>query len=169
MLTGRCKPNIFGGSRIPREVRERTVLEMKTYHAKKGEVDRPWYVVDLDGKVLGRAASRIAMLLRGKDRPVFTPHVDTGAFVVCINAARVKLTGDKLNKKVYYRHSGYPGGIKGEKAGDLLARKPEEVIMKAVRGMLPHNRLGRQLLKKLKVYAGPEHPHQAQQPKPLEL
>ncbi|NOZ85433.1 MAG: 50S ribosomal protein L13 [Deltaproteobacteria bacterium] len=142
---------------------------MKTYQARKGEIERPWFVVDLDGKVLGRAASKIAMALRGKDRPIFTPHVDTGAFVVCINAAKVKLTGNKLDKKSYYHYTGYPGGIKEETAGELLAKKPEEIIRRAVRGMLPRNRLGRQLLNKLKVYAGPEHPHQAQQPKPLDF
>jgi len=142
---------------------------MKSYLAKKGEVERRWFVVDLENKVLGRAASRIAMALRGKDQPTFTPHVDTGAFVICVNADKVRLTGGKLEKKVYYHYTGYPGGIRGETAKSLLARKPEEVVRKAVRGMLPKNRLGRQMLGKLKIYAAPEHPHAAQRPEALEL
>jgi large subunit ribosomal protein L13 len=140
---------------------------MKTYTARKGEVARRWYVVDAQGKVLGRLASRIAMVLRGKTKPVFTPHVDTGDFVVVVNAGQVQLTGRKLDKKSYYRHSGYPGGLKEISARHLLAKKPEEVLRHAVRGMLPKNSLGRHLLKKLKVYAAGEHPHQAQQPVPL--
>ena len=142
---------------------------MKSYQAKTGEIERRWYVVDLKDKVLGRAAARIATVLRGKDRPTFTPHVDTGAFVICVNAGKVRLTGNKLDNKMYYRHTGYPGGIKGESARHLLDRKPEEVVRKAVRGMLPRNRLGRQLLKKLKIYAAPEHPHAAQRPEALKV
>lgn len=140
---------------------------MKSYMARTGEVPRQWYVVDAQGKVLGRLASRIAMVLRGKTKPVFTPHMDTGDFVVVVNAAQVRLTGRKLDNKFYYRHSGYPGGLKAITARHLLQRKPEEVLRHAVRGMLPRNSLGRHLLKKLKVYAGDEHPHQAQQPVPL--
>jgi large subunit ribosomal protein L13 len=140
---------------------------MKSFTAHKGEVPRQWYVVDAQGKVLGRLASRIAMVLRGKTKPTFTPHLDTGDFVVVVNAAQVQLTGRKLDNKFYYRHSGYMGGLKETSARQLLAKKPEEVLRHAVRGMLPKNSLGRHLLKKLKVYAGGEHPHQAQQPAPL--
>jgi large subunit ribosomal protein L13 len=137
---------------------------MKSYMARKGEVPRQWYVVHAQGKVLGRLASRVAMVLRGKNKANFTPHADAGDFVVVVNAAQVLLTGRKLDQKVYYRHSGYPGGIKSTTARQLLSKKPEEVLRHAVRGMLPKTSLGRQLLKKLKVYAGGEHPHQAQQP-----
>ncbi len=140
---------------------------MKTYMARKGEVDRRWFLVDAQGQVLGRLASRIASLLRGKVRPQFTPHLDTGDFVVVVNAGQVRLTGRKLDHKFYYRHSGYLGGLKTTTARQLLQRKPEEVLRQAVRGMLPKNSLGRHLLKKLKIYAGGEHPHQAQQPVPL--
>ena len=142
---------------------------MKTYQAKPGEVERHWHVLDLDGKVLGRAASRVASILRGKHRPEFTPHVDTGDFVVVINAEKVKLTGLKLEKKRYYRHSGYPGGIRSLTASQLLAKDPARVFKLAVKGMLPRNRLGRRMLTKLKVYPGPKHPHEAQKPKALEL
>jgi len=138
---------------------------VKTYSAKKGEIERNWVVVDADGQVLGRLASRIALILRGKDKPVFTPHVDTGDFVVVVNADKVVLSGNKLDDKVYYWHSGYPGGIKGIKAKDLLEKKPEELVRKAVKGMLPKNKLGRKIYGKLKVYAGPDHPHEAQQPR----
>jgi len=140
---------------------------MKSYMARKGEVPRQWYVVDAQGKILGRLASRIAMVLRGKTKPVFTPHTDAGDFVIVVNAAQVRLTGKKMADKLYYRHSGYPGGLKMISARHLLQRKPEEVLRHAVRGMLPKNSLGRHLLKKLKVYAGGEHPHRAQQPVPL--
>lgn len=137
---------------------------LKTYSAKPGEVERNWVLIDLDGQVLGRAATTIADLLRGKTKPEFTPHVDCGDFVVAINAAKVKLTGNKLEQKTYYRHSGYLGHLKSESAKDLLSRKPEEVLRQAVRGMLPKTDLGKNLLKKLKIYSGPEHPHTAQQP-----
>ena len=140
---------------------------MKSYTARKDEVPRQWFVVDAQDKVLGRLASRIAMVLRGKNKPTFTPHMDTGDFVVVVNAGQVQLTGRKLDNKMYYRHSGYMGGLKEISARHLLAKKPEEVLRHAVRGMLPKNSLGRHLLKKLKVYAGGEHPHQAQQPAPL--
>lgn len=137
---------------------------MKSFTARKGEVPRLWYVVDAQGKVLGRLASRIAMVLRGKTKPTFTPHLDTGDFVVVVNAGQVQLTGRKLDNKLYYRHSGYMGGLKEISARHLLQKKPEELLRHAVRGMLPKNSLGRHLLKKLKIYTGGEHPHQAQQP-----
>ncbi len=143
---------------------------MKTYYARKEEgLDRKWYVVDADGKVLGRLASRIARVLRGKEKPVFTPHVDTGDFVIVVNAEKVRLTGRKWSEKVYHHHSGFIGGLKAHTAKDLLARKPEELIRHAVKGMLPKNRLGSQLLGKLKVYRGAEHPHEAQKPLPLPI
>ncbi len=140
---------------------------MKSFLAKQGEVPRQWYVVDAQDKVLGRLASRIAMVLRGKNKPVFTPHADTGDFVVVVNADQVQVTGRKLDNKIYYRHSGYMGGLKEITARKQLQKKPEEVLRHAVRGMLPKNSLGRALLKKLKIYAGGEHPHQAQQPAAL--
>lgn len=142
---------------------------MKTFSAKQAEVERKWWIVDLDGKTVGRAATEIARVLRGKHKPIFTPHVDTGDFVVCINADKLVFTGNKLDAKMYYRHSGYPGGLKEINARDLLAKKPEMVISLAVKGMLPKNKLGRQIFKKLKVYAGNEHPHAAQQPETLEV
>ena len=141
----------------------------KTYSAKPNEVPRNWVLVDLEGKTLGRAATRIADVLRGKTKPQFTPHVDTGDFVVVINAHKVTLTGKKLDNKRYYKHSGYPGGMHTKTAAEMLQRKPEELIRHAVKGMLPKNSLGRKLLKKLKIYASAEHPHSAQQPTPLEL
>jgi large subunit ribosomal protein L13 len=142
---------------------------MKTFSAKKEEVKRDWYVIDAEGKTLGRLASRIAHRLRGKHKPIFTPHVDTGDFIVVTNAEKIKLTGNKMKNKNYYRYSGYPGGLKVRTAEELLRKKPSELLHHAVKGMLPKNRLGRTLIKKLKVYAGTDHPHQAQQPKPLEL
>jgi len=142
---------------------------VRTYSPKPGEIERAWHVVDATDVVLGRLASQVATVLRGKHKAVFAPHVDTGDFVIVINASKVALTGDKLTQKKAYRHSGYPGGLKATSYGELLAKRPEEVITKAVRGMLPKNRLARQQLKKLKVYAGPDHPHGAQQPKDFEL
>jgi large subunit ribosomal protein L13 len=142
---------------------------MTTYDAKKGEVDRSWYVVDAESKVLGRLATRVADVLRGKHKPIFTPYVDTGDFVVVINAEKVHLTGTKMENKKYYRHSGYPGGLKVTTPAELLRKKPEAIIMNAVKGMLPKTKLGRQQLKKLKVYAGKDHPHQAQQPNELKV
>ena len=142
---------------------------MSTPIAKKSELQKDWYVVDLQDKVLGRAASEIARVLRGKHKPAYTPSVDTGDFVIVLNADKVRLTGQKLSKKIYYRHSGYPGGIKSMSAEELLEKQPEELIRKAVKGMLPKNRLGRQMFKKLKVYTAGEHPHQAQQPKELQI
>ena len=142
---------------------------MKTYSAKTGEVERKWWIVDLEGKVLGRAATEIATLLRGKRKPEFTPHVDTGDFVIVVNAEKIQLTGSKLDNKMYYRHSGYHSGLKTTVAKKMLAEKPDYVIRQAVWGMLPKNRLGRQIIKKLKIYAGPSHPHEAQQPAQLDL
>lgn len=141
---------------------------MKTYVAKPTDRQRDWYVVDAEGKTLGRLASEIATALRGKRKPEYTPHIDTGDFVVVVNAEKVHVTGNKREDKIYWRHSGYPGGIKSRSLNEMLDRQPEEVIRKAVKGMLPRNRLSRQQLTKLKVYAGPDHPHEAQQPKPME-
>lgn len=142
---------------------------MKTVSAKPGTVNRQWWVVDADGQNLGRMSTSIAETLRGKRSPWFTPHVDTGDFVVVVNAERVAVTGQKLRDKRYYRHTGYPGGIRSRTLAEQLALRPEEVIRMAVRGMLPKNRLGRKQLTKLKVYAGPEHPHTAQNPQPLRI
>ncbi len=141
---------------------------MKTYQAKKEEVDHQWHVVNAEGKILGRLATELAKILRGKNKPAFTPHVDTGDFVIVINAGKVVLTGKKMKNKVYYHHTGYPGGIKETPAENLLAKKPAEMLRIAVKGMLPKNSLGRQMLRKLKIYAGPKHPHEAQKPIPLE-
>src|SRR5512139_293777 len=141
----------------------------RTYQAKKEEIDAKWYVVDADGKVLGRLASKLASVLRGKNKPIFTPHVDTGDFVVVVNAKKVVLTGKKLQDKSYYHYTGYPGGIREMSAEKMMAKKPTEVLRIAVKGMLPKNTLGRQMLRKLKVYAGPEHPHAAQKPTPLNV
>ncbi|TRO83711.1 50S ribosomal protein L13 [Trichloromonas acetexigens] len=140
---------------------------MSTQVAKESDIKRAWFVVDLEGKVLGRAATEIARVLRGKHKAIYTPSVDTGDFVVVVNADKVKLTGTKMADKVYYSHSGYPGGIRSITAEKLVAKKPEDLIKKAVKGMLPKNKLGRQMFRKMKVYAGVEHPHAAQQPKEL--
>lgn len=142
---------------------------MRTYSPKPSEIDRAWHLVDAEGLVLGRLATEVARLLRGKHRPFFAPHVDTGDHVVVVNADKVVLTSDKAGKKFAYRHSGYPGGLRKTSYAEMLDRSPEEVVRRAVRGMLPRNTLGRQQLAKLKVYAGPDHPHAAQRPQPLEL
>ena len=142
---------------------------MSTYTPKPGEIPANWHVVDATGQVLGRMASKIAVILQGKHKAVYTPSVDTGDFVVVINAEKISVTGNKRAEKRYYRHSGYPGGLKSRTLNDMLERRPEEVIRLAVRGMLPRNRLARKQLTKLKVYAGPEHPHAAQRPQPLEI
>src|SRR5918997_3189805 len=142
---------------------------MKTYSAKPGEIQRDWYLVDAEGQTLGRLATRIADTLRGKNKPQYTPHVDTGDFVVVVNAEKIHVTGKKLDDKMYYRHSGYPGGLKVRPLREQLERRPTEVLRHAVKGMLPRNRLARQQLTKLKIYAGPAHPHEAQAPKPLEV
>ena len=141
---------------------------MKTYSAKQGEITREWYLVDAEGKTLGRLATQIADTLRGKRKPQYTPHVDTGDFVVVVNAEKIHVTGNKLDQKRYYRHSGYPGGLRSRTLREQLERRPTEVLRVAVKGMLPKNRLARQQITKLKIYAGPEHPHEAQNPKPLE-
>ncbi len=141
---------------------------MKTLFARKEtQADKKWWLVDAEDKVLGRLASEVANVLRGKNKAIFTPHVDTGDFVVVINAEKVKLTGNKWSQKMYHRHSGYIGGLKSISAEDLLKKKPEALIHHAVKGMLPKNRLGRKMIKKLKVYSGQEHPHEAQQPAPV--
>ncbi len=141
---------------------------MKTYSAKPGEVTREWYLVDAEGKTLGRLATQIADTLRGKRKPQYTPHVDTGDFVIVVNAEKIQVTGNKLDQKRYYRHSGYPGGLRSRTLREQLDRRPTEVLRVAVKGMLPKNRLARQQITKLKIYAGPEHPHEAQNPRPLE-
>ena len=141
---------------------------MKTYTAKPGEIERSWYVVDAESKTLGRLATQIADVLRGKGKPAYTAHVDTGDFVIVVNAEKIAVTGKKLDEKLYYRHSGYPGGLRSRTLREQLERRPEEVIRRAVRGMLPKNRLAAAQLKKLKVYAGPDHPHAAQNPEPLQ-
>lgn len=142
---------------------------MKTYVAKPTDRQRDWYVVDAEGKTLGRLATQIADVLRGKRKPEYTPHIDTGDFVIVVNAEKIEVTGRKRERKLYYRHSGYPGGLRSRTLDEMLERRPEEVLRKAVKGMLPRNRLGRAQLRKLKIYAGPDHPHAAQQPKPLEI
>jgi large subunit ribosomal protein L13 len=140
-----------------------------TYTPRPQDIQRKWYVIDADGQVLGRLATEVARILRGKHKPIYTPHVDTGDNVIVINAAKVRLTGDKLDKKLYRWHTGYPGGLKSMTYRKFLATRPERVVEKAVRGMLPHNPLGRAMFRKLKVYAGPQHPHAAQQPEVLRL
>ncbi|MBM4276632.1 MAG: 50S ribosomal protein L13 [Deltaproteobacteria bacterium] len=142
---------------------------MKTYQAKKEEVEHQWYLVDAEGKVLGRLATELAKILRGKNKPIYTPHVDTGDFVIVVNAGKVALTGKKMKDKTYYRHTGYPGGIREMSAEKLLTKKPTEMIRIAVKGMLPKTSLGRQMIQKLKIYAGAKHPHEAQKPVPLEI
>jgi large subunit ribosomal protein L13 len=140
---------------------------MRTWTAKTHEIERRWYVVDAEGQTLGRLATRIADTLRGKRKPEYTPHIDTGDFVVVVNADKIAVTGKKLEQKIYYRHSGYPGGLRERTLSEELQRRPTEVLRKAVKGMLPRNRLARQQITKLKIYAGPEHPHVAQNPDPL--
>ena len=146
-----------------------TATAMRTYQATPQDRERGWYVVDAENRTLGRLATQIADVLRGKRKPTYTPHVDVGDFVIVINAEKIAGPGHKREKKLYWRHSGYPGGIRSRTLGDMLEKRPEEVIRKAVKGMLPRNRLARQQLRKLKVYAGPEHPHQAQKPEQLEI
>lgn len=141
----------------------------KTFTPKLKDIERAWHLVDATDLPLGRLASEVARLLRGKHKPTYTPHLDTGDFVVVVNAEKVAVTSDKSQSKIYYRHSGYPGGIKAEKFEELLERRPQAIVERAVRGMLPKNKLGRKMLRKLKVYAGPDHPHEAQQPQPLDL
>jgi large subunit ribosomal protein L13 len=152
---------------VPRPSAEEKRL--KTYSAKPNEIEKQWYLVDAEAQTLGRLATQIADVLRGKGKPQYTPHVDSGDFVVVVNAEKVRVTGDKLHTKVYYRYTGYPGGLRERTLEEQLARRPEEVLRRAVRGMLPKNRLAAAQLRKLKIYAGPEHPHAAQQPRPLEV
>ena len=142
---------------------------MKTYQAKKEELEYQWYLVNAEGKVLGRLAAELVKILKGKNKPTYTPHLDTGDFVIVVNAGKVALTGKKMKDKIYYHHTGYPGGIKETNAEKLLAKKPTEMIRIAVKGMLPKNSLGRQMIRKLKIYAGPNHPHEAQKPVTLNL
>lgn len=142
---------------------------MPTYSPKASEIDRAWFVVDADGLVLGRLATEVARILRGKHKPTYAPHIDTGDHVIIVNADKVVLTSGKADKKLVHRHSGYPGGLRTRTYADLLAQRPEEAVRRTVRGMLPKTRLGRAQLRKLKVYAGPTHPHAAQQPRPLEV
>jgi large subunit ribosomal protein L13 len=142
---------------------------VRTFSPKGSDITRQWHVIDAEGVVLGRLASQVAVLLRGKHKPIFAPHVDTGDFVIVINADKVALSGNKLERKKAYRHSGYPGGLREISYGELMDKHPERVVEKAVRGMLPKNSLGRKTLRKLKVYAGPDHPHEAQQPAPFEI
>lgn len=146
-----------------------SIFTTQTFWVKKEEVKRKWYIVDAKDKVLGRLASKLAYMLQGKHRPDYTPHVDQADFIVVVNAEKIKLTGKKLDQKIYWRHSGYIGGLKLETARKLLERKPEQLIYLAVKRMLPRNRMRKKLLKKLKIYAGPNHPHLAQNPKPLEI
>jgi len=141
----------------------------RTYSAKQADITRKWYVVDANGKTLGHLATQIAIVLRGKHKPTFTPHMDTGDHVIVVNAEKIHLTGNKVRTKTYYRHSGYPGGLKAETAKDVLARKPSEIVERAIKGMLPKNPLGKQMARKLNVYAGPTHPHHAQRPEALPL
>ncbi len=142
---------------------------MRTFSPKDSDITRQWHVIDATDVVLGRLASHVAVLLRGKHKPIFAPHVDTGDFVIVVNAAKISLSGNKLEDKKAYRHSGYPGGLRAVSYADLMAKHPERVVEKAVKGMLPKNSLGRKMHRKLKVYAGPDHPHQAQQPVPYEI
>jgi large subunit ribosomal protein L13 len=142
---------------------------VRTFTAKKEKIERNWYVVDAQGQTLGRLASRIAPILKGKHKPIYTPHLDCGDFVIVVNAEKVRVTGRKLDQKNYYRHSGYPGGLSTISLRDQLGTHPERVLQAAVKGMLPKNRLGRQMIKKLKIYKGDAHPHQAQQPKPMQF
>lgn len=142
---------------------------MKTYSVKASDITRDWYVVDAEDKILGRLATEVATVLRGKHKPQFTPHMDMGDFVIVVNAEKIKVTGNKLEQKIYYRHSGYLGGLKEENLEKVLAEKPEQAVMRAVKGMLPSSKLGRAMLKKLRVYAGGEHPHESQAPKQLDI
>ena len=142
---------------------------MRTYSPSASEIEREWYVVDAEGQILGRLASRVAQVLRGKHKPIFTPHLDCGDYVIIVNADKIELSGNKAEKKFWHRHSGFPGGIKSVPFMRLIEETPDEAVERAVRGMLPKNKLGRQMARKLRVYTGPEHPHEAQQPKPLPL
>ena len=152
-----------------RACQTRRILRVRTYTPKVAEITRSWWVVDADGQILGRMASEVARILRGKHKPTFTPHLDCGDHVVIVNAAKVAITSDKAQRKLFYRHSGYPGGLKSETFAEAFSRNPAEVVRRSIKGMLPRNRLGRRMIRKLKVYPGPTHPHQAQKPRPLSL
>ena len=161
-----------GGRRVQADqttIHTRRLRTVRTFSPKDSDITRRWHVIDASDVVLGRLASHVAVLLRGKHKPIFAPHVDTGDFVIVVNASKVALSGSKLEQKHAYRHSGYPGGLRSVSYASLMAASPERVVEKAVRGMLPKNALGRKTLRKLKVYAGPDHPHQAQQPQPYEI
>jgi len=145
------------------------MIKIKTYTPKPEDIQREWFVIDAKDQTLGRLAARIAHILRGKHKPIFAPHTDTGDYVIVVNADKIRVTGKKLDQKIYYRHSNYPGGFRTETLRDLMQRHPDRVIQTAVRGMLPRNRLGRQMIKKLKIYEGANHPHEAQKPKVYEL
>lgn len=165
-----ARPRVAGPQRRhPTSLTETKATTVRTYTPKPGDVDRRWHVIDAEDVVLGRLASQTAALLRGKHKPIFAPHVDTGDFVIIVNAGKVALTGSKREQKIAYRHSGYPGGLKATGYTQLLEENPTRAVEKAVRGMLPKNSLGRQMLRKLKVYAGPEHPHAAQQPESFQI
>jgi len=144
-------------------------MQQRTFMAKEADLEKEWFIVDATGQRVGRLASEVAAVLRGKHKPTYTPHIDSGDYVIVINADKVELTGNKMSDKKYYRHSQYPGGLKVRSAGEMMAKNPEKLIELAVRGMLPHNRLGRRQLRKLKVYSGPDHPHAAQKPQPLAI
>jgi large subunit ribosomal protein L13 len=162
-------PTISTGSGKDSGLDTRRLMTVRTFSPKAADIQRQWHVIDASDVVLGRLASQTAILLRGKHKPIFAPHVDTGDFVIIVNAAKIALSGNKLQDKMAYRHSGYPGGLRSMSYAELMAKSPERAIEKAVRGMLPKNTLGRQMLRKLKVYAGPEHPHKAQMPVPFEI
>ena len=142
---------------------------METYIPKLDEINQKWLIVDADGQILGRFASEVASILRGKNKPIFTPHMDVGDNVIIINAGKIRVTGKKAKTKKYYRHTGYPGGLRSENYSDLIKSNPEKILEKAIWGMLPHNKLGRKIYKKLKIYAGSEHPHEAQKPEKIEI
>ncbi len=168
-MSGYHSPPLVAAAAAACSFPQREIRHLKTYVATPSNREREWVVVDANGKTLGRLATQIADMLRGKRKPEYTPHIDTGDFVVVVNAEKVAVTGDKRQQKLYHRHSGYPGGLRTRTLDEMLERFPEEVIRKAVKGMLPRNRLARQQLRKLKVYAGPDHPHEAQRPKTLEV
>ena len=171
-LPGSCVEHPHGGRRVQADqttIHTRRLRTVRTFSPKDSDITRRWHVIDASDVVLGRLASQVAILLRGKHKPIFAPHIDTGDFVVVVNADKVALSGSKLQDKRAYRHSGYPGGIHSVTYSELLAKHPERVVEKAVKGMLPKNSLGRNMLRKLKVYAGPDHPHQAQQPVPFTI
>jgi large subunit ribosomal protein L13 len=160
---GACAPSVGSRTHLT------TKVVVRTYSPKQSEIQRRWFVIDAEGMVLGRVATEAARILRGKHKATFAPHLDMGDHIIIVNADKVILTSDKAEKKIIYRHTGYPGGIRSQTFAELQAKKPEEAVRRAIRGMLPKTRLGRQMISKLKIYAGPVHPHQAQQPEPLDV